>query len=57
MSWPKIKHAMQRLNLVEFLAKDCRILQHTELIADKRNILNKLEIKPPKTVFNIDLAA
>jgi hypothetical protein len=32
MSWPKIKHAMQRLNLVEFLTKD-GILQHTELIS------------------------
>ena len=57
MSWPKIKHAMQRLNLVEFLTKDGRILQHTELIADQRNILNKLKIKPPKKVFKVDLAA
>jgi transposase len=57
MSWPKIKRTMQRLNLVEFLTKDARILQHTELIADQRNILNKLKIKPPKTVFKADLAA
>jgi transposase len=57
MTWPKIKRTMQRLNLVEFLTKDGRILQHTELIADQRNILNKLKIKPPKTVFKVDLAA
>jgi transposase len=57
MTWPKIKHTMQRLNLVEFLTKDGRILQHTELITDQRNILNKLKIKPPKTVFKVDLAA
>ena len=57
MSWPKIKRTMQRLNLVEFLTKDGRILQYTELIADQRNILNKLKIKPPKTVFKVDLAA
>ena len=57
MTWPKIKRTMQRLNLVEFLTKDGRILQHTELIADQRNILNKLKIKPPKKVFKVDLAA
>jgi len=57
MTWPKIKRTMQRLNLVEFLTKDGRILQHTELIADQRNILKKLKIKPPKTVFKVDLAA
>ena len=57
LTWPKIKRTMQRLNLVEFLTKDGRILQHTELIADQRNILNKLKIKPPKTVFKVDLAA
>jgi transposase len=57
MTWPKIKRAMQRLNLVEFLTKDGRILQHTELIADQRNILNKLKIKPPQKVFKVDLAA
>ena len=57
LTWPKIKCTMQRLNLVEFLTKDGRILQHTELIADQRNILNKLNIKPPKKVFKVDLAA
>ena len=57
MTWPKIKRTMQRLNLVEFLTKDGRILQHTELIADQRSILNKLKIKPPKKVFKVDLAA
>jgi len=57
MTWPKIKRAMQRLNLVEFLTKDGRILQHTELIPDQRNILNKLKIKPPKTVLEVDLTA
>jgi transposase len=57
LSWPKIKRTMQRLNLVEFLTKDGRILQHTELIAYQRNILNKLKIKPPQKVFKVDLAA
>ena len=57
ITWPKIKGTMQRLNLVEFLTKDGRILQHTELTVDQRNILNKLKIKPLKTVFKVDLAA
>jgi transposase len=57
MTWPKIKRAMQRLNLIEFLTKDGRILQHTELTSDQRNILNQLKIKPPRTVFKVDLAA
>jgi len=57
LTWPKIKRTMQRLNLVEFLTKDGRILQHTELITDQRNILNKLKIKPPKSVLKVDIAA
>jgi transposase len=57
MTWPKIKRTMQRLNLVEFLTKDGRILQHTELTPDHRNILNKLKIKPPKSILKVDLAA
>ena len=55
MTWPKIQRPMQRLNLVEFLTKDGRILQHTEINSDQRNILNKLKIKPPKSVFKVDL--
>jgi len=55
MTWPKIQRPMQRLNLVEFLTKDGRILQHTEITSDQRNILNKLKIKPPKSVFKADL--
>jgi transposase len=57
LTWSKIKRTMQRLNLVEFLTKDGRILQHTELTPDQRNILNKLKIKPPKNVIKVDLAA
>jgi transposase len=57
LSWPNVCRTMQRLNLVEFLTKDGRILQHTELTHDQRNILNKLKIKPPKRVLKVDLAA
>ena len=57
ITWPKIRRRMQRLNLVEFLTKDGRILQHTELTSDQRNILKKLKIKRPKGVLNVDLSA
>ena len=57
ISWPKIRSEMQRLNLIEFFDKNGRILQHTELTAKQRNILNKLKIKPPKRVLKVDLEA
>ena len=57
ISWPKIRRSMQRLNLVEFLTKDGRILQRTEVTSDQRNILNKLKIKPQKRVLKVNLAA
>jgi transposase len=57
LTWAKIRRKMQQLNLVEFFDKNGRILQHTELTYDQRNILNKLKIKPPKRVLKIDLSA
>ncbi len=56
-SWPKIRRQMQQLNLIEFFDKNGRILQHTELTPNQRNILKKLKIKPPKRVLKVDLAA
>lgn len=57
MTWPRIQRIMQRLNLVEFLTKDGRILKHTELTPDQGNILKKLNIKPPKGVLKVDMTA
>jgi transposase len=57
ISWPKIRREMQRLHLGEFLSKKTRILQHTELTQDQRNILKPLKIKPPKRILNIDFKA
>ena len=57
ITWPNIRRQMQQLNLIEFFDKNGRILQHTELTPDQRNILNKLKIKPPKRVTKVDLAA
>jgi hypothetical protein len=54
LSWPRIRRRMQQLNLIDFFGKNGRILQHTELTADQRNILNKLKISPPKRILKVD---
>ena len=56
ITWPKIRRKMQQLNLIEFFDKNGRILQHTELTPDQRNMLKKLKIKPPKRVLKVDLS-
>jgi transposase len=54
-TWAKIRREMDRLHIGELLNKDGRILQYTELTQNQRNILKKLNIKPPKTFKKIDL--
>jgi len=46
LSWTKIRRKMQQVNLIELFDKDGRILQHTELGQDQRNILNKVNTPP-----------
>ena len=41
---------MERLHLGEFLHKDSRILQYTELTNIQRKLLKKQKIKPPDFV-------
>jgi transposase len=55
LTWDRIRKEMDRLHIGEFLNKDGRILQYTELTQNQRNILKKLNIKPPKTFNKIDL--
>jgi hypothetical protein len=55
LSWTRIRRQMQQLNLIEFFDNNGRILQHTELTANHRNILNKLKIKTPKRILKVDL--
>jgi len=55
LTWPRISRQMQQLNLIEFFDINGRILQHTELTANQRNILNKMNIKPPKRVLKVDV--
>jgi transposase len=57
LSWPRIRRQMQRLHLGEFLNKKHRVLKHTELAEDQRNILKTLKIKPPKSVLKIDVTS
>lgn len=56
LTWTRIRRQMQQLNLIEFFDNNGRILQHTELTANHRNILNKIKIKPPKRILKVDLA-
>jgi len=55
LTWDRIRKEMDRLHIGELLNKDGRILQYTELTQNQRNILKKLNIKPPKTFGKIDL--
>ena len=57
LTWPRIRRQMQQLNLIEFFDNNGRILQHTELKANQRNILNKLKIKTPKRILKVDLTS
>ena len=55
LTWDRIRKEMDRLHIGEFLNKDGRILQYTELTQNQRNILKKLNIKHPKTFEKINL--
>ena len=55
LTWARIRDEMERLHVGEFVNKDGRILQRTELTKAQFNILKKLKIKPPKLVTKVDL--
>lgn len=55
LTWPRLRAEMERLCIGEFVNKDGRILQRTELTSKQRNILNKLKIKPPRRFEKVDL--
>lgn len=55
MTWPAIRSEMDRLHVGEFSNEDGRILQSTSITAKQRNILNKLKLKPPKSIQKIEL--
>jgi len=53
-TWLRVRAELERLHLGEFLHKDGRVLQHTELTRNQRNIFKKLSIKPPTRIKSID---
>jgi len=55
LTWPTIRPQRQQQNLIKFFDNNGRILQHTELFADQRNILNKHKIKLPQRILKVDL--
>lgn len=52
-TWPRVRAELERLHLGEFLHKDERILQYTELTQNQRNIFKRLDIKPPTRIKSI----
>jgi len=52
-SWDRIRSEFQKLRLGEFLTRENRILQHTQLTTAQRNALKKLHLKPPRIIKSI----
>ncbi len=50
LSWPRVRAELERLYLGEFLHKDGRVLQYTELTQNQRNLFKKLNIKLPAKI-------
>ena len=55
LSWDRIRRSLDRIHMGEFLHKNGRILQRSELTQDQSNILKQLQIKPPPLVNDVDL--
>ncbi len=53
LSWPRVRAELERLHLGEFLHKDGRVLQYTELTQNQRNLFKKLNIKLPAKIKSI----
>ena len=53
-SWDRIRSEFQKLRLGEFLTRQNRILQHTQLTTTQRNMLKKLNLKPPRIIKSIE---
>ncbi len=53
-TWPRVRAELERLHLGEFLHKDGRVLQYTELTQNQRNLFKKLDITPPKRIKSIN---
>ena len=51
LSWRTLRTQMQQQKLVDLSGRNGRILQHTELTKEQRNILKKLKITPQKRIL------
>jgi transposase len=56
-TWDRIRPIMDRCHLGEFSSKDGRIFQRTELTSEQVNILNRLKMAPPPSVYNVQISA
>jgi transposase len=56
-SWDRIRPIMDRCHLGEFSSKDGRIFQRTELTSEQVNILNRMKIAQPPSVYNVQISA
>jgi len=55
-TWDRIRPIMDRCHLGEFSSKDGRIFQRTELTSEQVNILNRLKIAQPPSVYNVQIS-
>jgi transposase len=51
--WGKISVALKKLQVTKFFNLNHRVYLRNEIPADTRNILNKLDIKPPKQLVHL----
>lgn len=56
-TWDRIRPIMDRCHLGEFSSKDGRILQRTELTSEQVNILNRLKLAQPPSVYSVRISA
>jgi transposase len=52
--WSKISGALKKLQVTNFFNLNHRVRLRNEIPADTRNILNKLNIKPPKQLVHLE---
>ena len=54
-TWDQIRALLQRIHLGEFVSREGRVLQRTELTPEQSNLLKSLNISPPPLVQKVEL--
>ena len=57
MSWHRIRHALDTLQVTEFFDLNHRVLMRNEVSSEARKILESLDIPPPKKVLLLEQTA